>query len=316
MLDYVLENAIRATNQTNLEAEDTEAVKVTETSIVTPDAAANRSISELHYSKLENLEKAQGGVVTTKPKLANPKPHALSIEVPVNSQELPVHDEITPTEAPRQSEVFDDLLPEEHGDIPINVDYIWETVGVEDNKAIYEDFSNALLDYIELQQEVEDVEDIYSPEASLESVPLQPIIISVSERLELLEPDQKEQIVPILQNIIDTIDDLLSFEDNVISYELTDAAHSKLEDLCIELFEALGIDYDDNDVDKFISVILKSDFELPVKTRASLNYADLASIGTHEAKKTGTRTSNSSMIHSRLQQILGMFVLIKFTTTA
>jgi hypothetical protein len=190
-----------------------------------------------------------------------------------------------------------------------NMASVWEAELAKDDLEVYEDFKEALFGYIELAQpHTVGTESAGHNLENEESLP--PIITKVAERLELLEADDKEQVAPLLKNIVGVVHGLQLLEEREASPELTEEVHNQLEELCVELFEALGIDYNEEDINQFIAVIISPDFKASVKAEPRFNLADLTTEGAHEAKQQQMCLGDDQVVHNRLQCILGMFVLL------
>jgi hypothetical protein len=140
---------------------------------------------------------------------------------------------------------------------------------------------------------------------------IHPVLIEISGRLSQLEVEEKEFIEPVIKNIVDTIHSIHILEASGEVDQAIIDVEAQLMELCICLFEAMDMDYDEHVVKQFVQVLLYPGFmqEQPKKPRVLL--ANLENLGTHEAKYT-TGSFSSSLLNARahLEQIIGKFALV------
>jgi len=189
---------------------------------------------------------------------------------------------------------------------------------------LYEDFTEALRRFAESmampmepgndspdQAKTTDEYDIASPTDTLDVVepqPLPPIVHAVTEILIELEPDKKETVVPMVQDIVAVMAKLQRLTIDKAPLESVATAKAYCEKLIIVLFETLDIKYEEEDIKAFMSVIMHSDFQPPIQTEKVIE-ADLEHDGTREAKRNFTTRYIILAARARLQQLLGAFVL-------
>ncbi len=181
---------------------------------------------------------------------------------------------------------------------------------------VLEDFTQALLLFAELSlappSDAPETIDFATGQLNIvetsEAQPLAPIVATVAERLSELEAEDKLIVAPILKDIVGAIHGLQLLEARNADPEIITAVTTQLEELCISLFEAIGIDYDEADVKRFIEVMLHPDFQPP---QPEVEELDLEHMGTREVKRN-FQLFNSSLddIEFQLQQVLGMFALL------
>jgi hypothetical protein len=126
-------------------------------------------------------------------------------------------------------------------------------------------------------QTIEQIDDL--PESDKKAM----IAISqeVADRLNDLEPTKIDEIAPVIAEITATATKIqeLSTSDLAEDSVILEEAKEQLEELCQELFEALGIEYDEASIKYFVQVILLKQF------KDSMTVAmDKDRMGTHEFK--------------------------------
>lgn len=191
---------------------------------------------------------------------------------------------------------------------------VWEYELAKDNPDFFDEFSEALIDYLKLDWlPAIDTEDLSSVPVHYETLesdhPMPTIVMQVAGQFELLRDDEKEQVTPQLKNIIGAVHGLLLLEKSGANPELIDLTQCQLEVLCTELFETLGVDYSNSDIKQFISVLLTPEFNKILKTIVHPFNIALTDEGTHEIKLLGINVGGNADTHSLLHQILGMFAL-------
>lgn len=126
-------------------------------------------------------------------------------------------------------------------------------------------------------QIIEEIEGL--PEADKKAM----VAISheVADRLNDLEPTQVDEVAPVIAEITATAQKIqeLSHSDLAEDLVMLEEVKEHLEELCQELFEALGIEYDETSINYFAQVVLLKQF------KDSMNVAmDKDRMGTHEFK--------------------------------
>lgn len=176
----------------------------------------------------------------------------------------------------------------------------WEDPLEEKPLEIFDDFTEALhrlfetetllviseeqTDLIELppKDELPNVDVLPVPEAEVAPT----IVEIVAQRLDECAADEKEEIAPMLQDIVDTIEVLEMLEAEPITEpEVTESVSAQLEEQIIILFEQLGIEYKAEDIEKFMLVLIKSDFKPQQREITENETVDIEHDGTHEAKR-------------------------------
>lgn len=137
-----------------------------------------------------------------------------------------------------------------------------------------------------------------------------PIVLEVAGRLAELPDVEKEATALILKDIIGAVhglDLLLAREAPPYAVE---AVEAKLHELCIQLFDAIGLTYTERDVEQFMWVVKNPEFA-PAKAEALELATDLEDIGTYESKwgiaRLGSQVAHVSMA---LQRALGGIALV------
>lgn len=176
---------------------------------------------------------------------------------------------------------------------------------------VYESFVDALRIFAELSTVPElanDHDPILSQfeDQELEQQPMPAIVTAVAEKLAELEPTEIEEVEPILADIAAAIHEVQSIE-VTDDPEALALAEAELVELCEMLFESIGIEYDEQDIEKFIQVILHPEFQAQLVTKAEL---DLEHTGTREVKRHLAQFNNGlTRVETEFRHILGTFTL-------
>lgn len=185
---------------------------------------------------------------------------------------------------------------------------------------IYENFTEALqllihgeLPVLEIEDElttIDDAELVVVDETQVaEIVPV--ITITVAERLGELADEDKEITSTIIADIVQTVHSIRVFSaEETIEPEAANTAQAELEELVITLFERLGIEYESEDIEQFIAILLRPDFQ-PTQPEVTERIAiDLEHDGTHEAKHHSPQIfSGMADDKNRTQDFLGKLIL-------
>lgn len=137
-------------------------------------------------------------------------------------------------------------------------------------------------------------------------VPL--IVQTVAERLTELEPEAKEAVLPVVQDIVTVVAELQQFSIDEAEPEIVEAAEAQCEGLIMVLLETLGIEYEEEGIKAFMSIVLRPDFQPSMQAEEVIE-ADLEHDGTREAKRHFTTQFTLVAAEARLQQLLGTFAL-------
>lgn len=175
------------------------------------------------------------------------------------------------------------------------------TAETNDLETTYDTFQNALFALAEALAPAAPTAEASTGEEA-EAAP--PICKEVAERLVALEPTEKADVMPIVQEISAAVREVHELTTTHASPEEIAAAAERLTELCVELFKALGIEYDEETVQQFVQSILRPDF---VQNIAAAPVLDLEHMGTHEVKRRAGQLPTSlsdflagSSIHSLL----------------
>ena len=126
---------------------------------------------------------------------------------------------------------------------------------------------------------------IFNEQEALEIQPLPPVCVEVAAVMQELAPEPAEAAQEILQNIMIKIDEVV--EQRISGSELAPASEEELEELCIGLFEYLGIEYTPEAVMEFVAGIMKTKkLSLEAEAVTPEHYDD----GTHEIKLDDDQT--------------------------
>ena len=193
----------------------------------------------------------------------------------------------------------------------------WATELSKEPLDVYEDFTEALRIFAELPtipviaaQEA-DLGDSNQPSnAEMEKPqPMPAILTTVAERLAELEPNEKELVAPILKNLVGAIHGMQLLEAREADQETIVAVEAQLQELCVALFEAIGIDYNEQAIKQFMGVMLHPDFEPPQPEVQEVRL-DLEYVGTREAKWHFPQfTSGIADVERQIHHMLGNFAL-------
>jgi hypothetical protein len=193
----------------------------------------------------------------------------------------------------------------------------WDHVLEQEPLEICEDFTEALQAAIALPEqalvshEAPDVDEPALPIEAPQEVELPPAIaVTVTERLAELAVEEKEAVAPVMKEIIEAVQ---VFEVLMIAEaepEVIETMHTELEELVINLFEQLGTVYEPEDVERFVAVLLRPDFQpLPSEKAATID-VDLEHLGTHEARLHFTQlVSGLADVEEIAKRLLGKLVL-------
>jgi hypothetical protein len=136
----------------------------------------------------------------------------------------------------------------------------------------------------------------------------------VAEQLRQLEPEAKETVSPIIKNIAGAIHAIHVLEARQSEPEVVARIQIELEAFCAQLFEAIGIEYDEDMVRQFAFVVSRPDFMAMPQT-AQLTEADLEYDGTREAKRGLHATTTNLPVSDRpLERLLGVLAMLYLMT--
>lgn len=221
-----------------------------------------------------------------------------------------------------------DKINELAGDVPAVDEVISEVEQIEpvswsdeldkEPLELCEDFTKALQALVTISAEQLSVTTELTIDATEPSIddkpenqPMPAIAVAVAERLDELETDEKEVVSPVPTDIVKTIHLMDMLEAKEAASVVVGTMQAELEELVITFFEQLGIEYEPEDIEHFITVLLRSDFQPPQPEVTELVPVDLEHDGTHEAKIHFTSTTASLIadVEHNLEQLLGTLVL-------
>ncbi len=201
----------------------------------------------------------------------------------------------------------------------------WDDVLELDAPEIYESFTEALQSLLnEVVVISEDTDE--SPAATVltagddnqvelrpeqESEPMADVVLTIAERLDNASSDIKDAATPVLKEIIATRQEIEVLEPESVEPERIEELLDQLKQQVTLLLEQLGIDYEAEDIEQFIAVLTRPDFQPPAAS-VEVDTVDLEHEGTREAKIHITQVLNDglSTLENEVQRILGRLVLI------
>lgn len=140
--------------------------------------------------------------------------------------------------------------------------------------------------------------------------PILNLVAKVAERLSERAEEGRDIIVKHVISIVETLQILNTYEAQEVQI-----AQIKLEALIKDLFEQLGVEHEINDVEQFISVLLRPDFQ-PAPPKKAQNRVDLERDGTHEAKRNFTQVVGdvAEEIERDVMLLIGTLALFRAMT--
>ena len=217
-----------------------------------------------------------------------------------------------------QTDPFFEPLPITTLEKPKMIKVGWVETLSKEPLEVYEDFAETLRLFVELPVlPVLDSEENPLTGTTLpnlaetdEQPPMHPIIAKVIEQLTELDPKKKELVAPILKDFVGALHGIKVLEARNADFDTISVAKDQLEGLCLSLFEAIGIDADDQDIKRFIETVLRPEFS-PMKTADKELNLYQEHTGTREAKWRNARdTGNQAdIIDGQFQHVLGMIAL-------
>lgn len=172
---------------------------------------------------------------------------------------------------------------------PVDIQREWTLeIAEKEPDEVFESFTQALVDLIHIDAKVPLAEP--SPQLQLAETleseadneePLPVIVHQVAQKLSDLEPAERELVAPIVKTVAEAAQEIRLLQTTEASAAEIEVATERLVQLTEELFEALGIEYDEDAVAQFVAVMLRASFMPAPKTMTVL---DLEKLGTHEVK--------------------------------
>jgi hypothetical protein len=108
------------------------------------------------------------------------------------------------------------------------------------------------------------------------------VVIEVAERLASLQPDQQELAMPIVQSITEAVHQLSALRMSQAPVWEVAAAEQKLDQLVVQLFEAIGLELDEEKMRQFVGAIAGPEFARHLNRREGVW---LEGVGTREVKR-------------------------------
>jgi len=179
-----------------------------------------------------------------------------------------------------------------------------ETATIPDNDGTPADVADLLVAN-ELQDQAVEVRPM------LEPVPA--ITVVVAERLDGYTADEKAEVAPTLQAIMTTVQVVQALETGLATEpEVIQTVTAQLEEQIVVLFEQLGIEYEAEDVEQFMRVLLQPDFQPPQTEVTESEEVDLEQDGTHEAKQHFVQAVSDGIADAEhdAERLLGRLTLL------
>lgn len=203
----------------------------------------------------------------------------------------------------------------------------WEDKLSEEPLGLFDDFAEALHCLVEAEtvpansKELTDPSEL--PVADVlqnievrpipEAAPVPAITLVVAERLDECTVGEKAVVVPILQTIMKTVQVLEALKVEPVSEPLDiEVITVQLVEQVVYLFEQLGIKYETENIEQFIRVLLKPDFQSLQREAAESDTADLEHDGTHEAKRHFVQVVSNGLadVEYDAERLLGRLILL------
>ena len=219
------------------------------------------------------------------------------------------------------AEVIDDT-PRISAEMPPQIETVsWANELDKEPLQIYESFSEALQLLVAMSGEqsliepgseptITDENDLVKTNETQKVEALPDIAVVVSERFCELEIEDKETVEPILADIVETMHVIEVLKSDEAETEAIETVQMELEELVITLFEHLGIEYEVEDVTRFVATLLRPEFLQPQLEVVEPIAVDLEHDGTHEAKYHFSQAVGSlADAEDQTQNLLGKLIL-------
>ncbi len=199
---------------------------------------------------------------------------------------------------------------------PAELGLNWAVELTKEPSEIYEDFVVALSAMVELFESSDEI-NVFDRQLNNgveidEQQVLPPIIVTLAERMSELEPAEKELLAPIVQNIVGAVHGIQLLEARAANSEAVTAVEIQLRELCVTLFKTLRIEYSEQDIAQFMSVLLHR--PQPVGEAAQI-HVNLEREGMHNAKSFADFPFYVSGVSQPLHHIIGIFTLLSAITS-
>ncbi|MDB5169688.1 MAG: hypothetical protein JWN82_84 [Candidatus Saccharibacteria bacterium] len=273
------------------DTEDSIAPTVNTSSIVGSEIAPVEKIVSAPRLVVAEPERLTETVMPSR--VAEPAPTEVDQIATLSPPEAVVHDDVmTPP-----LETADFVEQPEVAESIVSSEMAWRAELQQEPEVVLADFSTALQNMVELSNLFAFVEG--------ESSELPPIIPAVSERLASLTPREQAEVAPIIKDIVGALHglELLAAQDG--NEALVLAVQEQLQELCVTLFEALGIDYTEQDIAVFLEVLAS-----PQLQKLLLAEKNVEELGTHEVKHFKDVMRDWGRSSAPLHNLLGMVALL------
>jgi hypothetical protein len=153
--------------------------------------------------------------------------------------------------------------------------------------------------------EQEDTEDVNITDQNNENG----IELIVADRIADLNEMQKLAIEPSLRKIVNATQELLELQTlEVVDQKEIEYSKAELQETIQEMFDLLGINYETEEVEKFVEILIKN--TQTAKNRVTIDAVDLEHQGTHEAKTKFVQLPKGfSEIEQLIKKMLGKLAL-------
>jgi hypothetical protein len=125
-------------------------------------------------------------------------------------------------------------------------------------------------------------QELWAEQQPVAEPPVKAVATEVATRLAELNVEQKEVVLPLVQSLTESVRVIRQLQHEAANPKEIVAAVEEMREHIVELFEAIGLEYDDQKIEYFIQAMLAPAFAMD--SRASLTPEELAKMGTHEVK--------------------------------
>jgi hypothetical protein len=187
-------------------------------------------------------------------------------------------------------------------------------------EAVFDIFTQALLEAVTSSEHSETQRRDYDPDvlefsdglleqhSESANAPTQPVAAELADALLALKPEEKAPILPVVQAVAVAVQDIKLLELAGGTKEEVAEASEHLAELGEQLFEAVGIEADDEKISQLLQVLLGADF---MSAPDNVMATDIENAGTHEIKRTFPRliTSFTNWAQTPVHSVVGVCAL-------